>query len=306
MTELYIKGPVLSPGLTGRPDMGLTDRPLTPQEIQKAAYSFTAGTPIVDVQHDFRKQAEVVESYIAPEDTQFNGKSYPAGTWFVTSRVTDPTLKTLIGTGELTGYSVGAFPENANIKGMFTDVGEKEWFALAVSIVKMPFYPEMIFKVFKQDEFIKKEFKANTEVSNMSDEDKSAMNLIEKLIDMLPINKGLEPVIEAPTPEITLEGLNESIENLRTEFEKVKQPTPEPEPVLEAEPEVVEEVEPEEVQAETETEEVETTEAEAEQEPEPEEEEKLIKKGISPDETTGNTKKSFMEKLGRDAFGNKL
>lgn len=304
MTEpVYIKGPVLSPGLTGRPEMGLKDRPLTAKEIQKAAYNYTSGTPIIDVQHDFRKQAEVVESYITPEDTQFNGKQYPAGTWFVTTKVTDPTLKGLIQSGELTGYSVGAFPENANVKGMFTDVKEKEWFALAVSIVKMPFYPEMTFKVFKTDEFIKKSMEENI----MSDEDKGTAGLLNKLVDYVISIKKEAPVmseIETPEPSITMEGLQESIDNLRSEFEKVKVTAPEPVEEASAEPEPVEaeETEPE-PEPEKEDEEVQ---AETEPEPETVEEEKVIKKSISPDEQKTVKPKSFMEKLGRDPFGNKI
>lgn len=301
MTELYIKGPVLSPGLTGRPDMGLEDRPLTAQEIQKAAYNYTSGTPIVDVQHDFRKQAEVVESYIAPEDTQFNGKSYPAGTWFITSRVTDPQLKMQINTGELTGFSVGAFPENAVKKGMFSDVQEKDWFALAVSIVKMPFYPEMIFKIFKPDEFIKKELNQPMEVNTMTDEDKGTTGLLNKVIDYF-INKEAVSEIEAPTPELTLEDVNQSVQNLQNEMEKLRTPTPEPEPEESAEPETVEA----EAEQEDEQEEEETIEAEATPEPEEVEEEVVIKKSLSPDQATSEGTKTFMEKLGRDAFGNKL
>ena len=163
MTDsILVKGPVLGPGWIGRPAMGLTDRPLTPPEIQKAAHGFLPGTPIVDVQHDLKKQAEVVESFITSNDYQFNGQTYPPGTWFVTSKVTDPTLIKGIQDGTFTGYSVGAWPEEYRdrlvAKGLFSDVKEGEWFALAVSIAKLPFYPEAIFKVFQPDEVIKKIF----------------------------------------------------------------------------------------------------------------------------------------------------
>ena len=76
--------------------------------------------------------------------------------------------------GELKGFSVGAFPENLIPKSLFKDVKEGEWFALAVSIVKMPYYPEMIFKVFKPDEYIKKHIMEET---TMTDEDKNAYGL---------------------------------------------------------------------------------------------------------------------------------
>lgn len=300
MSEIYIKGPVLSPGLTGRKELGLQDRPLTPQEIQKAAYNYLPGTPIVDVQHNMRKQAEVVESYIAPDETQFNGSSYPAGTWFMTSRVTDPELQTAIQKGELTGFSVGAFPENLIPKGLFKDVKEGEWFALAVSIVKMPYYPEMIFKVFKPDEFIKKSIK---EVKSMTEEDKGVYGLFTKMFDYF-VNKEvnaaeIEQITEAPT--LTLEDVNAEVQNVKEQISKLQTPEPvqeEPEPVpetVEAETEPVEE-EPE----------AETIEAETEPEEPTVEDEKVIKKSIDIDSEKAPRRKGYMEELGRDAFGRKL
>jgi hypothetical protein len=293
MSEVYIKGPVLSPGLIGRPELGLEDRPLTPQEIQKAAYNYLPGSSIVDVQHNMMKQAEVVESYIASEETTFNGQTYPAGTWFMTSKVTDPDLQNSIHKGELTGFSVGAFPENLIPKGLFKDVKEGEWFALAVSIVKMPYYPEMIFKIFKPDECIKKSIK---EVKTMTDEDKNAFGLFDKILDYF-MNKEvkaqeIEQVTEAPT--ITLEDVSAEIEKVKEEMAKL-QPT---EPVEEVvEEEVIEEPEPE----------PETIEAETEpEEPEPEPEEKIIKKSIDIDDEKQPQRKAYMEELGRDAFGRKI
>lgn len=192
MTDsILIKGPVLGPGWTGRPELGLTDRPLTPPEIQKAAHGFLPGTPIVDVQHDLKKQAEVVESFITSNDYQFNGQTYPPGTWFVTSKVTDPTLIKGIQDGTFTGYSVGAWPEEYRdrlvAKGLFSDVKEGEWFALAVSIAKLPFYPEAIFKVFQPDEVIKKNI-PDMEVDKLTEEDKGIGSAFNKLLDFV-INK---------------------------------------------------------------------------------------------------------------------
>lgn len=192
MTDsILIKGPVLGPGWIGRPAMGLTDRPLTPSEIQKAAHGFLPGTPIVDVQHDLKKQAEVVESFITSNDYQFNGQTYPPGTWFVTSKVTDPTLIKGIQDGTFKGYSVGAWPEEYRdrlvAKGLFSDVKEGEWFALAVSIAKLPFYPEAIFKVFQPDEVIKKNI-PDMEVDKLTEEDKGIGSAFNKLLDFV-INK---------------------------------------------------------------------------------------------------------------------
>jgi hypothetical protein len=190
LTEIYIKGPVLSPGMIGRPEWGMTDRPLTAQEIQKAAYYFLPGTPVIDKQHDFKKQAEVVESYIAAETTEFNNKEYPPGTWFVTSKVTDPKLQKEIQNRKLTGYSIGALPnkyrEAFMEKGLFKDVEEGEWFPIAVSMVDMPFYPEMIFKIFNHDDIIKKNVEKGAK--NMKD-DNGMLTVVEKLLDMVSIKK---------------------------------------------------------------------------------------------------------------------
>jgi hypothetical protein len=302
MAEIYVKGPVLSPGLVGRPELGLEDRPLTPQEIQKAAYNYLPGSSIVDVQHNMMKQAEVVESYIASDETQFNGQTYPPGTWFMTSKVTDPELQNSIHKGELKGFSVGAFPENLIPKGLFKDVKEGEWFALAVSIVKMPYYPEMIFKVFKPDEFIKKSIK---EVKTMTDEDKSVYGLFTKMFDYF-VNKEanileIEPVVEAPT--LTLEDVNMEVQNVKEQLSKLQTPEPVTEPEPEPEPE---EVKAEEQEAEPEPEETIEAEAEPEEPEDPEPEEKIIKKSIDIDEQKPASRKGYMEELGRDAFGRKL
>src|SRR5574343_719828 len=183
--EVYIKGPVLSPGATGWPGM-TQDRPLSAKEIQKAAYQFLPGYSIIDVQHSFMKQAEVVESYVSPEQTEFNGKMYPEGTWFVTSRVTSPEIIKAVNDGELTGYSIGAFPEKQYKqlkrinKSMLNDVEEGAWFPLAISIVDVPFYPEMVFKLFGPDDFIKKEQIVEDKIMS---EDKTRDTLLEKIFD---------------------------------------------------------------------------------------------------------------------------
>lgn len=190
---IYVKGPVLSPGWIGRPELGKIDRPLTAGEIQKAAYQFPIGSPlfninqpIVDVQHRFEPIAISVEQFITPEQITFNEEVYALGTWFLTSKVTDPIIKEAIRAGILTGYSVGAFPEEYRTalveKGLFSGVEEGKWFPLAVSIVKRPFYPKAVFKVFGPDDIIKKSFNSKSEVNKMSDEKPS---VVETLVNAL-------------------------------------------------------------------------------------------------------------------------
>lgn len=187
MTDLIIKGPAMIPGQIDLQN----DRPLTPQEIQKAAYQFLPGSPIVDVQHAFKKIADVVESYIAPEDTVFNDKTYPAGTWFLSSKVTDPQVQQGIRNGELKGYSVAALPEkqyqdlkrvipdNIVSKALFKNVDEGAWFPLTVSIVDIPAVPDAIFKIFEPDDVIKK---SKGDVNQMTEEN-AIVGMFSKLLD---------------------------------------------------------------------------------------------------------------------------
>lgn len=303
MTDQYIKGPVLSPGLKGRPDIGIEDRPLTAEEIQKAAYSYLPGSPIVDVQHSFKPQAEVVESYITPEDTDFNGKSYPAGTWFITAKVTDPTLQTAIQKSELTGFSVGAFPEKdyeqlkrqGITKGMFSDVDEGSWFALAISIVDVPFYPEMIFKVFRENEFIKKEL-PKSEADKLSNEnttnDKVSLSVLKDFFNF--IKKEAEPIEKADPPVEEPKYVTQ--EQLDAKLDEIKQ--------LITESKAVEKEAPEETPEEEETTEEPEEQPEETPEPEEEEEDEVISKSL-PVDGSRTQKTSFMAKIGRDDFGNK-
>jgi hypothetical protein len=182
--------------MVGRPNIGQVDRPLSAEEIQRAAYHFLPESRIIDVQHNFKPQATVVESHITSEPFHFNNNNYKPGTWFLTVKVTDPEIIDAIKKGQLTGFSVSAFEEKqlpellrntSNIvKSMFSDVGESEWLALTVSIVDVPFYPEMIFKIFTEQEFIKKQLKTQSEVYKMEEKEKNnPYELIKELVQQI-------------------------------------------------------------------------------------------------------------------------
>jgi hypothetical protein len=182
--------------MIGRPNIGQVDRPLTAEEIQRAAYHFLPESRIIDIQHNFKPQATVVESHITSEHFTFNNNNYKPGTWFLTVKVTDPKIIDAIKKGQLTGFSVSAFEEKqipdllrntSHIaKSMFSDVGESEWLALTVSIVDVPFYPEMIFKIFTEQEFIKKQLKNKSEVYKMEEKEKNnPYELIKELVQQL-------------------------------------------------------------------------------------------------------------------------
>ena len=312
----------MGPGWIGRPELGLEDRPLSEKEIQKAAYNFLPGTPLgspfVDVQHDFIKQAEVVESFITSGPYDFNNITYPPGTWFLTSKITNPEIIEGVRNGTYTGYSLSAWPENQRqrleqkinegqliAKGLFSNVKEGEWFPLAVSIAKMPFYPEAVFKVFETDEFIKKNI-PDQEVGKLSEEKNALFRVIDKLLDNA-INKEVkaedaQTIMESPkfvTEEMLdskLDGLLDKVKDL-LEASQAEEETEEAEE--EAEDETTEaQAETTETETEENSEEDETTEAEAS-------DDTMISKAIKIDEVKQEEKGSngFMADCGCDALG---
>ena len=319
MPDFIIKGPAMIPGVTDK----VGDRQLTGEEIQKGAYDFISSYGVVDAMHSFKRVGDPVESYIAPEPTMFNDIEYPAGTWFLTTRVTDPDVKQAIMKGELTGYSVGAFPEqeydqlkrNNNLfvgkgpftgKGRFSKVKEGAWFPLAVSIVDIPAVGDAIFKVFAPMEFIKKSL--DVEDKTMS-EDKSRDSIIEMLLGAILKKdepKEYESGLEAKIKELKEDNekkdkkiakLDKKLEDLEAKFE-------------EATKEETKDDEKDEEEAKDDKEEAKATEDKAEETKEEASKDDgddggAITKSLSPDKGT-QTKKSFMERIGRDGDGNKL
>lgn len=308
MSTLLVKGPVLGPGWIGRPELGLTDRGLTEQEIQKAAHGFTAGTPIIDVQHDLIKQADVVESFITSDNYTFNDYVYPPGTWFVTSQVSDPKIISQIQSGELIGYSVGAWPEEYRdklvAKGLFTDVSEGEWFALAVSLAKLPFYPEAVFKVFEPDEIIKKEI-PELEDDKLSEDGNVLANAFNKLLD-IAISKNVEAedvpqIIEQPK-FITEEMLDAKLD---AHYQKIEGLLQVEESTEESDEEAEEEAPESEEAASEESEETEETPEESEPETPEVADDTMISKAIQIDEVKNDKEasKGFLGDCGCDALG---
>ena len=227
---LYVKGPVIAPGWIGRPEIGQTDRPLTAPEIQKMIYNIPLGYPIIDVEHDFLQQGSTVEQYITPDKTEFNGDVYDVGTLFVTSKITDPVIQKKVITGELTAYSLTAFPNSfkpqlkaiLKSQNLFEQVKEGDWFGYGYSLVKTPFYPKARFKVFGDNEYIKKSFNSNLEVDDMGDEDKTAMSILEKMLDVFVIKKGSDDDKKYETElEKKVRELKENQVKLKDENEKL-------------------------------------------------------------------------------------
>jgi SAM-dependent methyltransferase len=97
---------VLAPG-----EVDTQDEWMRAEEIEKAAHSYLTKSRVVGEQHSKVADCEVVESYIAPQDMEFNGQYGPQtvtkGSWVIGIKVNDPDLWQKVLDGEITGVSVG-------------------------------------------------------------------------------------------------------------------------------------------------------------------------------------------------------
>ena len=76
--------------------------------IEKSAHSFLAKSRVIGKQHKGRAKAEVVESYIAPNDMVMGEQNVKKGTWIMSVKVHDKSLWEEVKAGEITGFSIGA------------------------------------------------------------------------------------------------------------------------------------------------------------------------------------------------------
>ena len=77
------------------------------EEIEKAAHDFLANSRIIKLMHKGRKvSAEVIESYIAPDDLTIGEQSIKKGSWVIATHVSDAKIWKAIVDGELTGFSM--------------------------------------------------------------------------------------------------------------------------------------------------------------------------------------------------------
>ena len=81
---------------------------ISAEEIEKAAHKFLAKSRVVGEKHKSQAQAEVVESYIAPQDITIGDQAVKAGTWILSVKVHDGNLWEEVKRGEITGFSIGA------------------------------------------------------------------------------------------------------------------------------------------------------------------------------------------------------
>ena len=105
-----VYGVVLAPD-----EVDFQDDYMVMEDIEKAAHDYLIKSRIVGKQHEEKNDADVVESYIAPQDMEFDGQNGPQkvkkGSWIIGIKVNDPKEWEKILDGSYTGFSVGGVGE---------------------------------------------------------------------------------------------------------------------------------------------------------------------------------------------------
>lgn len=82
-------------------------------EIEQAAHRFLVESRVIGNRHRGPAEAELVESWIVPDDIEFEGQHVLKGSWVAAVHVSDDNLWEKIKSGEYTGFSVGGWGERA-------------------------------------------------------------------------------------------------------------------------------------------------------------------------------------------------
>lgn len=86
---------------------------MTPADIEEAAHHYLATSRVVGTEHTDPIAAVPVESFIAPQDLDFNGQYGPTkvtkGSWILGVKINDADQWARVLAGEYTGFSVGGF-----------------------------------------------------------------------------------------------------------------------------------------------------------------------------------------------------
>ena len=82
---------------------------ISASEIEKTAHRFMKESRIIGEQHQRAVQAEVVESYISPDNLVINRKKVKSGSWVMAVKVHDDKLWKGVKDGLYTGFSVGGY-----------------------------------------------------------------------------------------------------------------------------------------------------------------------------------------------------
>lgn len=79
---------------------------ISEENIEQVAFKFLSDYQNIDLMHTFENIGVPVESYIAPTDLEFAGKSVPKGSWMLSVQVTDQDIWQEVKKGALTGFSI--------------------------------------------------------------------------------------------------------------------------------------------------------------------------------------------------------
>jgi hypothetical protein len=82
-----------------------------PETIEQAAHNFLVKSRRIYLQHKDKAPAEVVESYIAPQDIVWSGQKVKQGSWVMVCRINDDRLWEDVKQGRYTGYSIRGLAE---------------------------------------------------------------------------------------------------------------------------------------------------------------------------------------------------
>lgn len=116
---IHLTAPVMIPGAHDC-DYENGEPPLTSEQIQEFAKSYEK-YGFIDHEHGLTRNGErigePVDSFLLTEDTTMtlldgSMKSYPRGSWFVTSHITDPRAIQTALSGGYTGYSASVFTKS--------------------------------------------------------------------------------------------------------------------------------------------------------------------------------------------------
>jgi len=82
---------------------------MTADEIEKAAHFFMQHSRTIGDSHKKKAPADLIESYVAPDDFTLNGQKIKKGTWMISVKILDDKVWKQVKDGFYTGFSVGGF-----------------------------------------------------------------------------------------------------------------------------------------------------------------------------------------------------
>ena len=312
--ELYVTGVVIPNGLKDH-EGDILDK----SDIKKIFTKYTNRD--TDTMHTRIRNSgvDVLANWISEQDMEIAGKTAPAGSWLATFKITNNEIIKSIKDGDITGLSLGSVSDTAltqkfwfiNKSINYQDLDDmEEVIPLFISFVDKP--SNMFgLEIMDYNVYINKSVKVDTmseteKVLDIKDE-KVSIGTLEKLKELLSINKSEVEPIETKNVEINKEETEveeEPVDISNTELlEKI--PEAVTSAIVDAFKELglaKEEVSTEEVEVEKAEEEPE--EEEKEEEEETTEEEEINKRATSKEENVVvETTSNFYDKSGRDMFG---